>query len=60
MLLRWCLEWGVPAIPKSTHRERLAENAGALDFSLTQQQIDELDGLDQTGGTDLAREEIWW
>ena len=30
VLLRWCLQHGVPIIPKSTHRERIDENAPGL------------------------------
>jgi Aldo/keto reductase family len=34
VLLRWCIERGIPIIPKSTHRERIAENAEVFDFAL--------------------------
>ena len=34
VLLRWCLEREIPVLPKSTHRERLAENAKLFDFRL--------------------------
>jgi len=60
VLIRWCIEQGIPAIPKSAHHGRMAENAAALDFALGQGELDELNGLDETGGTDLAREDIWW
>ncbi len=60
VLLRWCLERGVPVIPKSTHRERLAENAQLFDFQLLDEDIAELDALDGTGGTDRALERKWW
>jgi 2,5-diketo-D-gluconate reductase A len=60
VLLRWCVERGVPVIPKSTHRNRIAENAEILDFWLTDQDLAELDALDRTGGTDRARERTWW
>ena len=60
VLLRWCLERKVPAIPKSTHRERIAENAQLFDFTLTDEDIARLDLLDHTGGTDAALETKWW
>jgi diketogulonate reductase-like aldo/keto reductase len=60
VLIRWCIERGVPLIAKSTHRERLAENAQVFDFTLSDQDLADLDGLDRTGGTDVALEEKWW
>src|SRR5262249_23045254 len=59
VLLRWCIERDIPAIPKSAHRERIAENGQIFDFSLSGDDIAELDALDRTGGTDLARERTW-
>jgi diketogulonate reductase-like aldo/keto reductase len=60
VLLRWCIEHKIPLIAKSTHRERIAENAQLFDFTLSDQDIAELDGLDRTGGTDIALEQPWW
>jgi diketogulonate reductase-like aldo/keto reductase len=60
VLLRWCLEREIPVIPKSTHRERIDENARVFDFTLSDEQMAALDALDQTGGTDRARERKWW
>jgi diketogulonate reductase-like aldo/keto reductase len=60
VLLRWCLQRDVPAIPKSTHRDRIAENAQVFDFTLSEQDMTELDGLDRTGRTDRALEGKWW
>jgi 2,5-diketo-D-gluconate reductase A len=60
VLLRWCIERGVPVIPKSTHRERIAENAQLFDFRLSDEDMAELDALDRTGGTDRALERKWW
>jgi 2,5-diketo-D-gluconate reductase A len=60
VLLRWCLERGIPVIPKSTHRERIAENAELFDFRLSDQDVAEFDALDRTGGTDRALEHRWW
>jgi diketogulonate reductase-like aldo/keto reductase len=54
VLLRWCLQHDLPVIPKSTHRERIAENAQIFDFELSDADMAELDSLDRTGGTDRA------
>jgi 2,5-diketo-D-gluconate reductase A len=60
VLLRWCIQHGVPVIPKSTHRERLEENANIFDFSLSDEDMAELDALDETGRTARALEKKWW
>ena len=60
VLLRWCLQHDVPVIPKSTHRERIAENAQIFDFTLSDENMADLDALDQTNGTDRALERPWW
>jgi diketogulonate reductase-like aldo/keto reductase len=60
VLLRWCLQRDVPVIPKSVHRDRIEENAQVFDFTLSQQDMTELDALDQTGGTSRALEGRWW
>jgi diketogulonate reductase-like aldo/keto reductase len=60
VLLRWCVERGIPVIPKSTHRERIAENAQIFDFELSAEDITELDALDRTEGTGRALERRWW
>jgi diketogulonate reductase-like aldo/keto reductase len=60
VLLRWCVQRGIPVIPKSTHRERIEENAQIFDFSLSDEDVTALDELDETGGTDRARERKWW
>jgi diketogulonate reductase-like aldo/keto reductase len=60
VLLRWCLERGIPVIPKSTHRERIAENGQLFDFALSEDDVAELDALDRTHGTGRALERRWW
>ena len=60
VLLRWCLQRDLPVLPKSTHRERIAENAQIFDFMLSDGDMAELDALDRTGGTDKALERKWW
>jgi diketogulonate reductase-like aldo/keto reductase len=60
ILIRWCLQRGTIVIPKSTHRDRIEENAQVFDFKLSDEDMAALDRLDQTGGTDQARESKWW
>jgi diketogulonate reductase-like aldo/keto reductase len=60
VLLRWCVQHGVPVIPKSTHRDRIEENAQIFDFELSDEQMASLDGLDRTDGTERALERKWW
>jgi diketogulonate reductase-like aldo/keto reductase len=55
VLLRWALEREIPVIPKSTRRERIAENAQVFDFRLDAEAMAALDALDRTGGTGEAR-----
>jgi len=60
VLLRWCLQHDLPVISKSTHRERIQENAQIFDFALSNEDMAQLDALDQTNGTDRALERKWW
>lgn len=60
VLLRWCIERDIPVIPKSTHRERISENAQVFDFTLSDEDLAQLDKLDRTGGTGRAVEQKWW
>ena len=60
VLLRWCLQHDLIVLPKSTHRERIDENAQIFDFTLSGRDRAALDALDQTGGTDRALENVWW
>jgi diketogulonate reductase-like aldo/keto reductase len=60
VLLRWCVQHGTFVIPKSTHRERIEENGALFDFSLSEDDMAQLDALDKTGGSDRARERKWW
>ena len=60
VLLRWCLQRGTIVLPKSTHRERIEQNAQIFDFTLSDDDMATLDALDVTGGSDRARERKWW
>lgn len=60
LLLRWCVQRDLVVIPKSTHRDRIEENAQIVDFTLSDEEIAALDALDETSGTDRALERRWW
>jgi diketogulonate reductase-like aldo/keto reductase len=60
VLLRWCLARNLVVIPKSTHRDRIEENAQIFDFTLSDDDMAALDALDGTGGTEAALERKWW
>jgi 2,5-diketo-D-gluconate reductase A len=47
VLLRWQLQHGRSAIPKSTNPGRIAENFAVFDFELSDDQLARLDGLDR-------------
>lgn len=44
--LRWLLQRGVIIIPKSTHKERMAENFSIFDFELTADDMAQIQSLD--------------
>ncbi|MEU9381060.1 aldo/keto reductase [Streptomyces sp. NPDC048279] len=46
VLLRWGLQQGRSVIPKSTRRERIAENIDVFDFELTTDELAALDALE--------------
>jgi diketogulonate reductase-like aldo/keto reductase len=48
--LRWLMQQGVGAIPRSSKVERLAENIAIFDFSLSEADMQEIAGLAHPGG----------
>jgi diketogulonate reductase-like aldo/keto reductase len=56
VMLRWHLQQGRSAIPKSTKPARIAENLDVFDFELTGKQLAAIDGLDtgKRGGPEPA------
>lgn len=47
IVLRWIVQRGIVAIPKSVHPERVRENAGIFGFELTEQTMTEIALLDR-------------
>jgi diketogulonate reductase-like aldo/keto reductase len=60
VMLRWGIDRGFVVIPKSVNRERIIENSKIFDFSLSDDDLGDLDALDRTAGTDRAHESPWW
>lgn len=50
VVLRWHVEHGFVVIPRSKHRERIAENFAIFDFELSPEELRQLDGLGRTAG----------
>ena len=45
--LRFLVQSGIPVIPKSTHKERMAENLDIFDFQLNAEEMGQIEALDQ-------------
>lgn len=50
VILRWQIQGGKVAIPKSVHPARIRENADVFDFALTDGQMRAIDSLDRPSG----------
>jgi len=51
ILIRWALEHQFVVIPKSSNEKRIIENADVFDFSLSEQDMEFLDGLNENLAT---------
>ena len=47
VILRWHLQRGIVVIPKSTHKERMAENFNVFDFTLSDEDMKAIVALDK-------------
>ncbi|HEX9167631.1 MAG TPA: aldo/keto reductase [Roseiarcus sp.] len=50
VVIRWHLDSGLIAIPKTVRHERMKENIGALDFRLDDDDMRRIEALDSAGG----------
>lgn len=46
--LRWLTQRGIVAIPKSTHKERMAQNLNVFDFALSAEEMQQIASLNQS------------
>lgn len=58
VILRWNIQRGVIVIPKSVHKERIEENIGIFDFTLTDEEMKKIGTLD-TGHTEIIDHYNW-
>ena len=57
VILRWHIQRGVVAIPKSTHIERMKENLEVFDFTLNDQDMQRITALDQRGSVFFSHQD---
>ena len=49
VVLRWCIQRGVQAIPKSVTFSRIQENFNIFDFQLTKEEMNHIDSFECNG-----------
>ncbi len=57
VVIRWNIQRGVVVIPKSVHKERIAENFGVFDFELSNEGMAAIAGLDEEKGLFVNHED---
>ena len=57
VVLRWHIQRGVVAIPKSTHKARIAENFNVFDFKLNDKEMAAIASLDENKGLFVDHED---
>jgi 2,5-diketo-D-gluconate reductase A len=60
VVLRWLIQRGVVAIPKSVHKERIAENFAIWDFELSQADMDRIAKLDTACSLFFSHQDPAW
>lgn len=56
--LRWSLQKGAAVIPKTADPDRLAQNIDVFDFSLSSEEMKELDDIPYCGGVGIDSDEV--
>ena len=56
VVLRWCIQRGVQAIPKSVTFSRIEENFNIFDFHLTEEEMNHIDSFECNGRLVSAQE----
>ena len=56
--LRWCLQHGTVALPKSLNPQRRRQNADLFSFTLSDEDMERLDNLPQTGFSGLDPDHV--
>lgn len=57
VILRWQLQRGIVVIPKSTHKERMAQNLDVFDFTLTDEDMQDIASLDTKTGSFFSHQD---
>jgi diketogulonate reductase-like aldo/keto reductase len=60
VMIRWQLQQQIVVIPKSSHPERIRENADVFDFQLSDEDMQTLAGLDENESVIDYRPEGWY
>ncbi len=47
IMIRWSLQHGLIVLPKSSNRQRIAENSHVFDFEISAEDMEKLDGLNE-------------
>lgn len=58
IILRWHVQRGVIAIPKTVHKERMTENMDIWDFELTEREMGQIETLDM-GYSEIIDHRCW-
>ena len=56
--LRWELQKGIVAIPKTTAKDRLVQNIEVFDFTLDEDEMEAIDAIPYCGGIGIDPDEV--